>query len=135
MKIKITKHTEQEIEIGNKGDLILVGTRYHGKPSFRFGKLDGVVKRKTAGHCHEDEFVRFSGKSYMLNNGELMGVEVPRFFAYPGRKYLNTNLIESSVNGLESIIGHLDSTGNELYKGHADMLRRISKRYSPEGVK
>lgn len=132
MTIKITKHVEQEIELGNRGDLILVGTKYHGKPSYHFGKLEGVVRRKIHGrHEPEEEFVKFSGNSYILNHVEIMGVEISRFFTYPGNKYLNTNLVESSVKGLEQIIGHLDSTGNEIYKGHADILRRISKKHSP----
>src|SRR3972149_8298723 len=131
MTIKITRHVEQEIELGKKGDLILVGTRYHGNPSYRFGKLDGIIRLKITGrHEHEEEFVKFSGKSYHLSSSEVMGVEVPRFFAYPGRKYLNTHLIESSISGLENIISYLESTKNEIYQGHANMLKRVAKRNS-----
>ena len=126
MRIKIVKKHGQEVELGDRGDVVLVRTNHRGKESYLFGKLHSVVRLKPKkGSQDYRDSIRFSGVSYLLNSTHEGETEVPRISLYRGFG-LNSNSVEYSVNGLENIFNHLESAGNSVSNAHADLLRRMS---------
>ena len=122
--MKITGDKKRKIEVGEKGDIILVRSTNHSR-SHLLAKLDDVVmfgKR-------EKESLAFEGKAYHLSFIEVMGVRIP-CFNYRGTKTpQDAQYIDDVIVGPEKIIAYLRSPESGRYNEHADLVERALDNY------
>lgn len=137
MKItkRITKKSKEkrEIEIGEKGDFILIRAR--GSETYAFGKLENVINHDDS-HGNPTSSIKFDGDSYLFRSNNIFGIDIPFFFKrtdQPGYKryeyaracYFNVDLVEEAVSGVDDIITYLKKHPQEDQRKYADLVKRI----------
>ena len=144
MKVKTTY---KEVEIGKKGDLILI--RAHGKENYSFGKLEGIIEeekptKSTAsrafgqltGNTVNVQYIEFIGDSYRFGSINVIGMEFPyfimrtkkRFGSVDSSRYFDVRTIEEVVSGIDNIYTHLKNLPDKKYHAHADLIRKIAEK-------
>ena len=132
--MKINKKTtkkikeKREIEIGEKGDFILI--RAAGRDVYTFGKLEGVVKHPD-NHGNVVFSIKFDGESYLFRSQNVFGKEFAFFDARKNKSYyrdshlFDTESVEEVVSGIDNIITYLENHPQEDKRKYADLIKRI----------
>ncbi|MEX0920247.1 MAG: hypothetical protein WDZ69_01550 [Candidatus Pacearchaeota archaeon] len=141
-KIKEFKEVEKEIEVGKKGDPILLrpSRKLKRRDHHIFGILEGIVDDYFIGGMGGGKHVpaiKFSGNSYKLSFSDVIGVEIPELkkrmsSGWPLRHY-QINQTEEIISGFDKIIKYLDNYEDTRFKGHADLIRKVKDNYNTSG--
>ena len=134
-KMPIREVREEEVDLGKKGEFILV-TLESAVKGYRFGRLGGITKVKEKGR-ETKSFLKFDGESCNLSFYEAFGLEFPRLLARkPGdyltyfnhsKEYLSARTVGSVVSGLDNIVSFLENHPDQKYRGHVDLIRRVAE--------
>ena len=122
--MKIKGYNGREIEVGEKGDIILVRSTPHNG-SHLLAKLDDVV----AFGKREKESLSFEGKTYHLSFIEVMGVRIPCFSYRGSRSPQDAQYIDDVIVGPKKIVAYLRSPKSGRYSEHADLVERALGNY------
>ncbi len=138
MKITNKIKEKREIEIGEKGDFILI--RAKGRETYTFGRLEGVINHPD-NHGNMVSSIKFDGDSYHFRSNLIFGAEFSFFtkrtdqsnsqrFDYLRSCYFNVDLVEEVVSGIDNIIAHLKSHPQKDKRKYAGLVRRIKDTQS-----
>ena len=133
---KIIKEEKREIEMGNKGDFVLVESK--GR-HLVLGKFDEIIHIKNPKHNYDMEYISFLDTLYTLSFVDSYnGIKIPVFspnnmkpsFSHnkPKINCYNLKTLKDIVFGKENIINYLNKREEGKYKSHTSLLENYLKQ-------